>query len=994
MSTTVLPTECTVKLSAQHHQQCCGTDKSKKERGLDSEWIEANCRSVNIAEATELLGYPARSGGIAIEGSNGQFQLRPDRPWSNKPGHKAPKYRTARGDEYTALLPKHPTDKTYWLDIDSLKKRCYQINGHPYLVVTEGGFKAIALCSQGIPTIALLGVEMGLTPAKDDPQGKRYLVPELERFARQGLGFILAFDADTYTKKPVKQALIKLAKQLQKFEVPVYNLPEWDEKDGKGVDDYIQNKGIEKFRQELLSQVYCFEEWYEKYGEDGFRTVDGKKIPKPDIVGKEIAESNEDKWIYCDELRTWLAYSIETEGIWTIVSEQYLAAEVDAILEARNIEGYGTNSYINNIIGSLKRKLFLRKWTEKSSTEWLPFQNGVLELATGKLHPHSPGFRFTWQLPRDYTIVDAGWRAIDSWLTEATQGNKEYKELLICFAAGVLRGRNDLQKFLHLIGGGGSGKSTFTTLLTALIGEENTATLNLSDLEDKHEIARIFGKRLVVLPDQDKAAKKMSNFKRLTGQDRLSGRRLFENGFEFIFGGLTVVTSNFPIFHTNVGSWLTRRVKMIPFNYQCPAHKKRDLMKEFEPELGAFTSYLLSIPEKQIENVLNGLGKEGLSSTVWSAQMRSDGMAAWVNDHLIQDCLASTKIGSNSKEWRDEEYDATRSTLYGSYVLYCQQTNRSAKSPQNFSAELLELTTRILGWKAEKGRVKLGGTSVRVIKGIRLRSQLDDHPTVEEFLESDRGGDKQGDNPVDNQGNNVKTLVDKGIEQGDIIPRRWDNSYQINKEEKNNLSSRSDDPKGNDRTEGEAKNNTADNNVVKADSIVPPFEGKPSGRDNIAKENTQKTPAAPKQINWQSYPYNSSNEKRLQERASKVKEIILSCGTSNELIELDNEGKISEREIKWLKKNVLSPAEREQVKQIELTRQGNLFSIDANQEVVHYDYNEVIKGIDAEMKRLNWSKGEGKDYLVKTYGVKSRHKLSDRQLVEFLNYLKSLPNLT
>ena len=31
------------------------------------------------------------------------------------------------------------------------------------LVVTEGGFKAIALCSNGLPAIALLGVEMGLT---------------------------------------------------------------------------------------------------------------------------------------------------------------------------------------------------------------------------------------------------------------------------------------------------------------------------------------------------------------------------------------------------------------------------------------------------------------------------------------------------------------------------------------------------------------------------------------------------------------------------------------------------------------------------------------------------------------------------------------------------------------------------------------------------------------------------------------------------------------
>ena len=106
------------------------------------------------------------------------------------------------------------------------------------------------------------------------------------------------------------------------------------------------------------------------------------------------------------------------------------------------------------------------------------------------------------------------------------------------------------------------------------------------------------------------------------------------------------------------------------------------------------------------------------------------------------------------------------------------------------------------------------------------------------------------------------------------------------------------------------------------------------------------------------------------------------------MIELDNEGKISEREITWLKKNVLTPAEREQVKEIESTRQGNLFSIDANQQVVHYDYNDLMKSIDEEMRRLNWSKGEGKDYLIKTYGVKSRLKLTDKQLVEFWEYLK------
>ncbi len=159
-------------------------------------------------------------------------------------------------------------------------------------------------------------------------------------------------------------------------------------------------------------------------------------------------------------------------------------------------------------------------------------------------------------------------------------------------------------------------------------------------------------------------------------------------------------------------------------------------------------------------------------------------------------------------------------------------------------------------------------------------------------------------------------------------------------------------------------------------------------KQEAVKNNVSDRPAAQKEINWQSYPYNSSNENKLQERASKVKEIIFNCGTSNELIKLENEGKISEREITWLKKNVLTTAEREQVMEIESTRQGNLFSIDANQQVVHYEFNDVMREIDEEMRRLNWSKGQGKDYLIKTYGVKSRLKLKDRQLVEFLKYLE------
>ncbi|NJO99042.1 MAG: DUF3854 domain-containing protein [Pleurocapsa sp. CRU_1_2] len=153
-------------------------------RGLNPDWVIASCSSIDRREASELLGYTAKSSGILIKGANGQDQFKPDKPWTDKQGKKAPKYRTAAGDEYDALLPKHPTDPNYWLDIEKLKERCYQINGHPMLLITEGGFKAIAPCSHDLPTLALLGVEMGLTSSKNDPQGKRYLVRQLEHLPR------------------------------------------------------------------------------------------------------------------------------------------------------------------------------------------------------------------------------------------------------------------------------------------------------------------------------------------------------------------------------------------------------------------------------------------------------------------------------------------------------------------------------------------------------------------------------------------------------------------------------------------------------------------------------------------------------------------------------------------------------------------------------------------------------------------------------------------
>ncbi len=148
------------------------------------------------------------------------------------------------------------------------------------------------------------------------------------------------------------------------------------------------------------------------------------------------------------------------------------------------------------------------------------------------------------------------------------------------------------------------------------------------------------------------------------------------------------------------------------------------------------------------------------------------------------------------------------------------------------------------------------------------------------------------------------------------------------------------------------------------------------------------TEVVPSEIDWVSYPYNSSDRYTLENRANKVKARILACATSNELISLHAERKVSEPEIKWLKENLLSEAELTQLITIETTKQGNLFDQETETESLYYEWSQIRDEIDFNMKRLGWSKRQGREYLIKRYGKRSRLHLTDEELIEFWNYLK------
>lgn len=1044
------------RLSDKHYRHCCGNDPENKERGLDPDWIAANCYSVDAKEATRLLGYRAKSGGIVISGANGQYQFRPDRPWSDKQGKKAPKYRTALGDEYDALLPAHPFEKNYWHDLEALKARCWQIDGHPYLLLTEGGFKAIVACFHELPCIALLGVEMGLTPAAADPQGKRYLVESLERFARAGFGFILAFDADIATKEAVRLALHKLGHQLKKFNVPVRVLPAWDENLGKGIDDYIQMNSIEEFRQHLLERAILFSDWIGTAAEgetpkrpDGYPVAWGASPIADWLVGRY-----RDRLAWDGSIQEWRRYGARDEGIWSIelveCVRQVICAELEGLQPFYTVVKGGEpripifgDRLIRDIEALMKYKLIVPEWD--SPGELLPLTNGVLDLESRKLLPHSPDYRLTWCLPYQYNPL-ALCDPIRNWLLEMCEGEEGMVQLLRAYLHGIVTGRTDWQKYLELLGPGGTGKSTYIRLAMALVGARNFHTTNLKKLENgSFETANLKDKRLVVITDSERYTGSVSTLKALTGGDPLP----YEKKFKQATGGFTpramvLVAANETIQSGDYTSGLERRRISVPMSRIVGEEEQKQLLEyrdgkivgEFAPYIPGLLNWVLAMTEEEATAAVRGYRKLAARLNEMKARslVETNPIADWL-DHAVVYCPDyRTAVGVAKRDKDPGSEDSYRNIdrwLYANYAAYCQDTGTKTLGLRRFVNLLDDLVVNQLKLKVSHGRDRDGAYFL----GLKLRTPEDNDPPLITG-ESPPGGEK-GRPPEGYSGRSSSVVMDSVTERVMAETRAGDgcdgcDGYSLIKLEEKNKHQRSmidventgggnagfvpshpsqrsgetlagdglqplphpsHNPSQNRPCDGidpsQAGSETAIETVQETvtEAVTLDRDGLQPLAENAATATANPTPkvneSSAATLDYSTYPHRTSNDIRAKKkRAGKCKEGMLACTNKEELARFKSEAGFSEAEIKWVYRHALTPAQREKVKGAADCNQLNLL------ERFFLDWDDLVAAIDAELARLGWTVEVARDHLARTYGVKSRLQLSDEQVIEFWEYLK------
>lgn len=141
----------------------------------------------------------------------------------------------------------------------------------------------------------------------------------------------------------------------------------------------------------------------------------------------------------------------------------------------------------NEVFNELKTEYANTEESELNSEEnIINFQNGIVDLTTGKLLAHDPKYISTIQIPCKYVadlkLEDAP--VFSKFLDDLTGGNADDKATLLEVIGLVISNvkGSRFKKLLILKGPGNTGKSVLRELVIQLIGLENSHTVDIKQL--------------------------------------------------------------------------------------------------------------------------------------------------------------------------------------------------------------------------------------------------------------------------------------------------------------------------------------------------------------------------------------------------------------------------------------------------------------------------------------------------------------------------------
>ncbi|MGU3471887.1 phage/plasmid primase, P4 family [Paenibacillus sp. D51F] len=234
-------------------------------------------------------------------------------------------------------------------------------------------------------------------------------------------------------------------------------------------------------------------------------------------------------------------------------------------------------------------------------------KNGMLNILTGELLPHSPEYYSTVQLDLEYAPEAEPTRFLQ-YISEITLGDEELANLLQEIVGYILSPETRIQKAFFLVGGGSNGKGILTRLITLLVGEQNVSNLTLSDFGDRFRLANLVGKAVNIAAENEVGHRGLNSerFKQLVAGDDVVVERKYQEPCSFTPTCKFLFAVNSLPRTTDHSHGLYRRLLLIPFDRQFRDEEQdKTLIDQLKGELPGILNWALKGLNRLMENDFN-----------------------------------------------------------------------------------------------------------------------------------------------------------------------------------------------------------------------------------------------------------------------------------------------------------------------------------------------------------------------------------------------------
>lgn len=359
------------------------------------------------------------------------------------------------------------------------------------------------------------------------------------------------------------------------------------------------------------------------------------------------------------------------DGVWSVIHN--FRHEIWQICRKVNVAP--SSAMVSSVCDYIYGALYRSEDDLDNYPDLVNLKNGIFNIRTKKLLPHSPEHLMTTQLGFDYSpkATCPNWDKFisDVMVSDKLQTDPSMVEFIQEAFGYSITSSTEHEISFWLIGEGANGKSTLLKVLDKLSGSASLH-LNLGMLaNDKYQLSEIGGKRVIICTEAPDTTVSDSILKAIISGDKMNVRAI--RGHPFVITPIAKVwwgMNNPPqVRDTSEGFW--RKTKVIPFN-RTFEYEERDkkLIHKLTSELpGIFNWSLVGL--KRLEERGNFPDCDAIEDATNSYRDESDLPGQFIKERCKRSKNASEKS----------------SLLYSAYRSWCKENGQRAMSSNRMGRE-------------------------------------------------------------------------------------------------------------------------------------------------------------------------------------------------------------------------------------------------------------------------------------------------------------------